>query len=142
MDSGNGDGPNTVFNIVRFRGDPKKATTLSGHTVEKKERVIIPSPFDGSMITLKCADYHNEHFVYIDPMFDQELPKGETKRYWFAMCTCGSPAVIIGPSQAAFHEGHVLGEDKENMLVCQYYMMSLLEFGFGIHVGQEKREWT
>lgn len=131
----------TTYNIITFRGDPTKATTLSGHQVEKKDRVIIPSPFDGTMITLRCADYHNEHFVYIDPLFEKELPKGEKKRYWFAMCTCGSPAVIISPSQAAVHEGHVIGEDKENMLVCQIYMQTLLENGFGYHIGQDKREW-
>jgi hypothetical protein len=132
----------TVYNIIALRGDPTTATTLSGHKVEKKDRVIIPSPFDGQMITLKCADYHNEHFVYIDPMFEKELPKGEKKRYWFAMCTCGSPAVIISPSQASIHEGHVIGEDLENMLVCQMYMMNLMEYGFGFHMGQEKRMWT
>jgi hypothetical protein len=153
MSDGNGNteniqGHKTKFNIVKWRGDPTTATTLSGHHVEKKERVIIPSPFDGTMITLLCADYHMEHFVYIDPLFELELDPSEEMRYWFAMCTCGAKAVIIGPADAAIHQGHTASDVlegksvRENMLVCEHYMGSLLTEGHGYHQGQDPRPWT
>jgi len=133
----------TSFNIITSRGDPEHATTLSGHHVEKLERVVIPSPFaSGNFITLKCADYHMEHFVYIDPMFDKTLPESETKSYWFAMCTCGSPAVIISGVEAARHEGVAPNPAIEWMLVCQFYQTSLIQGGHGYHLNQDKRKWS
>lgn len=136
-----GERPKHVYNVIAQRGDPTHAVTLTGHRVEKKEIVIIPSPFDGSMITLKCADYHNEHFVYIDPLFDKELPKGENRSFWFAMCTCGSPAGIIGGGDVARHEARELAGPEENLLICQHYYQTLIENGFGWHVNQDARQW-
>lgn len=122
------------FNIIRQRGDPKKAVLQSGHTVEKLEHVFIKSP-ENAFISLRCADYHNEHFVYIDPLYNADGAVG--KGHWFAMCTCGSPAVIVGPSGARSHEQGI----RENMLVCMAYTTTLLEFGTGFHSGQDQRAW-
>ncbi len=142
--------PKTAFNIVSHRGDPTSATTISGHRVEKKDFVIIPSPLDpATFMSIKCADYHNEHFVYIDPLFEKELDKSEDKQYWFAMCTCGAPAVIIGGKDASLHEGHNWiqeiiargGHGVENLLVCQHYMTALMNYGHGWHQGQSPRRW-
>ncbi len=146
--SGNGDGkPTQTFNIIAHRGDPKIATTLSGHHVTKKERVVIPSPFDNTMISLLIADYHEEHFVYIDPLFEEDLEEGDRRRVWFAMCTCGAPAGIISPSDASIHNeismvDRFMGKGvNENLLVCQHYFQTLLMNGYGYHVGQDDKQW-
>lgn len=148
MSDGNGpkDRAPVSYNIIKSRGDPTTAITLTGHRVEKKPFVIMPNPMDSEgyaskPMALKCADYHNEHFVYIDPLFEKDLPKTEKRRYWFAMCTCGSPAGMIGPGDVAIHEGENWDGTQENMLVCQAYFQNLLMYGHGFHVGQDPTEW-
>jgi len=141
----------TSYNIIKQRGSPTEAITLTGHHVTKKDEVLIPSPFDNTqMMFVRCADYHMEHFVYVDPNFEKELPEDEDKQYWFAMCTCGSPAVIIGGEDVSIHEGHNwlqdilsnMGGPPPNMLVCQAYMTTLKMHGHGYHQGQGKRKWA
>lgn len=130
------------FNMVKHRGDPKSAITLSGHRVEKQDFVYFNLPADigslraGTWVTMKCADYHLEHFIYIDPLYLKEGKEG--RGHWFAMCTCGSPAVIIDPATAVHHGS--LGEEG-NLLVCYMYMLNLTNYGVGFHIGQEKRKW-
>jgi hypothetical protein len=131
------------FNIIKHRGDPKEATTLSGHTVKKEEFVYLRVPTDmsahlheGDWMMVKCADYHNEHFVYVNPLYLLDTEEG--KNQWFALCTCGSPAVIINPKDAALtHEEAYAG----NMLVCYVYMLTLTNFGVGRHSTGEGRRW-
>ena len=136
-----------TFNVIAHRGDPKIATTISGHHVTKKERVVMPSPFDGTMITLLMADYHEEHFLYIDPLFEKDLDEKDPRRVWFAMCTCGFPAGIISPADANIHNevslvDRFMGKGvNENLLVCQHYFETLRREGHGYHVGQDKTEW-
>ena len=85
------------FSIIRHRGRPNKATTLKGREVTRSEKVFI-----AEMGWLRCAPY-DDHFVYLNP----DTNKGT----WFAMCTCGSPAVIVGAS--------LVGEPGgPRMLVC------------------------
>lgn len=148
MSDGNGseDRAPMSYNIIKSRGDPKSAITLTGHRVEKKDYVIMPNPLNpegyaSKPMMLKCADYHNEHFVYIDPLFLVDLPKTETRQYWFAMCTCGSPAGMIGPGDVAKHDGQDWDGTQVNMLVCQAYFNNLLMYGHGFHVGQDARGW-
>lgn len=133
-----------TFNIAKHRGSPTEAITLTGHKVEKQERVYFKVPEEaqlgqimgGEWISLKCADYHNEHFLYVDPVFLQEGP--EAKGHWFAMCTCGSPAVIIETSDTILHDSLESG----NVLVCYHYMLTKSNYGHGWHVGQDNRKWT
>jgi hypothetical protein len=73
------------FAIIHHRGSPTKATTLDGHKVERLEEIFIPEW--GAFI--KCAPYL-EHFIYEDP--ESKIRIGR----WVHMCTCGSPAVIVG----------------------------------------------
>ena len=134
------------YNIIKNRGDPTTAITLTGHKVEKKDFVILPNPMDSlgyesPPVMLTCADYHNEHFVYIDPLFNVDLPKSEKRNFWFAMCTCGAPAGIIGPGDVAKHEGQKWDGTQGNMLVCQHYYQMILMHGHGFHVGQDPRPW-
>lgn len=65
------------FVTVKYYNSPNKVTLDNGLTVTRAEKI------DGVI----CAPYDN-HFIY-------EVPK-RFKRSWFAMCTCGSPAVIVG----------------------------------------------
>jgi hypothetical protein len=140
-DNGGASPEKHAYNIIAQRGDPTHATTVTGHPVEKKALVIIPSPFDGTMIALNCADYHMEHFVYIDPLFERDLPKNESRSFWFAMCTCGSPAAIIGGADVARHEGRPFLGYEDNMLVCQHYYQTLIQNGYGWHLNQEGKQW-
>jgi hypothetical protein len=114
------------FNIVRHRGDPKEAVLLSGHRVTKQESVFFQDG-DGGWHSAKCADYHTEHFVYLNPLYMDDGPKGRGQ--WFAMCTCGSPAVIIDPLTAAGHET----DAKMSLLVCYLYQTTLSQYGVGQH---------
>lgn len=148
MSEGNGttETGKTSYNIIKTRGDPNWAITLSGHRVEKQEFVVIPNPLDPAgyesmPVMIKCADYHNEHFVYIDPLFKRDLPETETRQFWFAMCTCGAPAGLIGGRDVAIHEGSDWDGMVENMIVCQVYFQNLLQYGHGFHVGQDPRPW-
>lgn len=132
---------NFTFNTATRHGSPTKATILSGHEVEKQDTVYFKVPSGigkvkaGEWISLKCADYHNEHFLYIDPVYLEEGP--QSAGHWFAMCTCGSPAVIIEPGATADHDS----AEQANMLVCFQYMNTKTNYGVGTHHGQEQREW-
>ena len=130
-----------TYNIIKHRGDPHTATTLTGDIVHKQEIVIIPSPLDGTMISLDCADYHGEHFVYVDPLFAKTLPESEVRQIWFAMCTCGSPAVVLGPGDVAEHDDQKKDGTQVNKLVCMIYHTNLLEHGHGFHMGQSPVKW-
>jgi hypothetical protein len=109
----------TTFSIIHHRGDPTRATTLDGYEVQKHPRVYIPE----WSAWVNCADYHMEHFVYLDPVAYLDNKHGR----WFAMCTCGSPAVIVGED--------VYGTDG-GMLVCYFHA------AFNRHTTGDGREWT
>lgn len=143
MDPTSHDFKNYSFNMVKGRGDPKTATLESGHVVTKEERVYFRIPDDaqlgnlmaGDWHSVRCADYHGEHFVYIDPVYLEDGP--HAKGHWFAMCTCGSPAVIVEPDVGGFQETGI----KEQLLVCYAYTYSLYAEGFGRHT-TTGRKWT
>jgi len=138
------------FNIIKHRQSPTTAVTETGHTVHKAEFVMVPNPMNpDQLVQVQCADYHNEHFVYIDPMFYEDLPPESAERYWWAMCTCGSPAVMIGGADVSEHQEHnwlhdILergGRNVQNMLVCQHYHQGHRQ-GHGWHQGQSGRKWS
>lgn len=129
------------FNIIKRRGDPTWAITLSGHRVEKQDFVYLKD-HNGEYQTVKCADYHNEHFVYIDPDYNEETAEGQQvdgKKGWFAMCTCGSPAVLVGGKTGAL--GSEFVDYREETLVCMVHTQRLLRYGKGWHQGQSERRW-
>jgi len=132
---------NYSFNIIANRNSPTEAVTLAGQRVEKQEFVFFKLPGEigklktGDWVSIKCADYHNEHFLYIDPSYLAEGKDGYG--HWFAMCTCGSPAVIIDVHGTKEHD---VQEDR-NLLVCYHYMLMKTTYGHGWHVGQDKRRW-
>lgn len=69
------------YAIIKHRGDPKHATRDDGVEVYRSEKIFVKENNE----FVPCAQYDN-HFVY------------EDKRpwHWAHMCTCGSPAVIVG----------------------------------------------
>lgn len=119
------------FSVIHHRGDPTSAVLAGGVTVTKQDYVFFRDP-DGAWRKVKCADYHGEHFLFIDP----EWEKGKIGR-WFAMCTCGSPAVIISPSDARGHESEI----EEQLLVCYVYQQTLQTHGIGEHATHSRRWW-
>jgi hypothetical protein len=131
----------TKFNIIKHRGSPTEAMLASGHKVEKQEYVFLRIPTQigsyraGDWISLKTADYHGEHFIYIDPLY---LEDGEAGRgHWFAMCTCGSPAVIVNPQETGLSDS----PERDNLLVCYHYMVTRQAYGHGRHLTSGKRRW-
>ena len=90
---------NYKLNVIKHRGDPKEAILQSGHRVEKQEYLFFTLPDKGDLkgeqkTMLLAAEYHMEHFLYIDPLYET------SSDHWFAMCTCGSAAVMIGAAEA------------------------------------------
>lgn len=108
------------FNIIKHRGDPTHAVTLDNHKVEKTDKVFIPEM--GAFV--RCMDYHGEHFVYLDP---ECYPPHNRQGRWFAMCTCGSPAVIVG--QDAY-------KTEGGFLACYFHAQ------FGRHVTSDGKAWS
>ena len=72
------------FDIIRYRGDPQKTTTLKGQPVERKTSLFIPE----WNVDIKCAPYDN-HFIYENP--DKGI--GSTAY----LCTCGGAGVVVPP---------------------------------------------
>lgn len=121
------------FNIIKHRGDPTEAETASGHTVEKQTYVYFRDP-QGEYQYVRCAQYHNEHFIYVDPVFNEDGPQARGR--WFAMCTCGSPAVLVGEDI-----GGAVFDPEGKLLVCQEHTRTLLQTGIGQHQTGDGRRW-
>ena len=139
--SGNGGSITQHFNIISNRSSPNEATLSTGEVVKKQEHVYFKLPGEvgklkaGEWVSIKCADYHNEHFVYIDPVYLKDGKEG--LGHWFAMCTCGAPAVILDVNTTKQHESL----ENVNLMVCYHYMLTKTNFGHGYHVGQDKKRW-
>lgn len=76
--------PKFNFAIIKHRGDLDNATTADGYKVHRQDKLF----FEGHG-WVKCAPMDN-HFVYDDPAFKKKRGR------WSPMCTCGSPAGIVG----------------------------------------------
>lgn len=111
------------FSVIKQRGSPKEATTVDGIKVHKQDSVVCENPFDTNipreLVKIECVDYHNEHFVYLDPV--------NKRGRWFAWCTCGSPSVII--AREAY-------KTENPMLACYFHAQ------FGRHVTSDGKTWT
>jgi hypothetical protein len=139
--SGNGGRVTQTFNIITNRSSPNEAKLSTGEIVEKQEFVFFMLPGElgklkaGEWVSIKCADYHNEHFLYIDPVYLKDGKEG--LGHWFAMCTCGSPAIILDVNTTKQHESL----ENVNLLVCYHYMLTKTNYGHGYHVGQDMKKW-
>lgn len=94
---------NLHFHVVRQLGEPNKARLPDGTLVRRAEQVYIRE-MNG---LVKCMHYDN-HFIYLTP---------NKKNTWFAACTCGGPAVIMGSN--AYQQW---SSPKGAMLVCYVHM--------------------
>lgn len=72
------------FSIIKHFSSPNSAVTADGYTVKRQDTLYFEDGY------IKCAPY-DTHFIYDDPGFH----KGLVGR-WTPMCTCGSPAGIVG----------------------------------------------
>lgn len=79
--------PKYSFAVIKHRGQQNEAETLDGAKVYRKDRLILHSYEDEFPEGIQCASYDN-HFLYLDP--SHKIGR------WNPMCTCGSPAVIVG----------------------------------------------
>ena len=71
--------------LVRHLGDPNKAETLWGTTVERRPRLYVPE----MKAFINCTPYDN-HFIYAVDKSKRGFPG--------YMCTCGAAAVIATPN--------------------------------------------
>lgn len=101
--------PKFSFSIIKHKGDLDHAETADGYKVHRQEKIFFKEHG-----YVKCAPYDN-HFIYDDPMANKIIGR------WTPMCSCGSPAGIIGynayksdASPTTRKESSVPGE----LLVC------------------------
>ena len=101
-----------TFHVIRAKGDAKRAETLHGVKVYRKEKIEWEL---GRFI--KCAPYDN-HFVYIDP----------TRRHgWVSMCSCGAPSVVVGYNAYRQDGSPTTSEESTTpgeMIVCFLHAMT------------------
>jgi len=102
-----------TFSIIRQFNSKNTAITHGGHSVSRMEQLYFPEP---TARMVACAPY-DTHFVYDDP----EVAKG-TKFRWTPMCTCGSPAGIVGynayKDDASPSPGDGIARMPGEMVVC------------------------
>lgn len=102
------------FSIIRQFNSPNSALTQGGYEVKREEKLYIPTMNKWVM----CAPYDN-HFVYIDPT---PISKTSTDRRWLLMCTCGSPAIVVGYNAYKNNASPAIGGDTPGeMLVCYFH---------------------
>jgi hypothetical protein len=107
--------PKFSFAIIKHRGDLNHAETADGYKVHRQKKVWLDATEGSRGRYVMCAPYDN-FFIFIDPAWKKMRGR------WFAMCACGSPAVLIGSDTYAHDaspstEGTVKGE----MLVCMIH---------------------
>jgi hypothetical protein len=130
--SGNGKEIKKKFNIVRRRGTPTEVTLQSGHVV-KKEKKLYYKDGDDQWQMIDAADYHGEHFVYVDPVYNEDGP--HARGHMAFMCTCGSDGVIVGPSDGQLEDsGRYM-----RLVVCRFYHTTLQQTSVGRHADQTGR---
>jgi hypothetical protein len=98
------------FSIIKHFGTPNDAVTVDGIRVHRQEKVFV---LDAARFIM-CAPYDN-HFIYLDT--------SKKVGRWFAMCTCGSPAVIVGYNAYKKDSSPTsgVGISPGEMLVCHIH---------------------
>lgn len=122
-----GDIRKNIGSLIRH-GDPNKAQLPSGHWVYKNPFIAFTMPSDGAQPErpnlIPAADYHTEHFIYSDPLYETDGGVG----HHFAMCTCGSEAVVIDRA-TALRLNHEFPMNAPQLVVCKFYCDELAKTG-------------
>lgn len=102
------------FNIIRYAGERDTAVTSDGITVHRQKKVWLEDKENSRWVA--CAP-DDDHFVFIDPLWTK-IPGR-----WFAYCSCGSPAILVGSNQyKQFGSPAKDSTQKGEMLICKNYM--------------------
>lgn len=119
------------FGIIHHYNSPNSAVTVDGKEVHREEKIWYAEyddegyPINGRFIA--CAP-DNSHFVYIDPMWKKIVGR------WFALCSCGSVAVIVGYNAYRQESSpSVEGTNKGELLICKWFLDN------GVHQFSDKR---
>jgi hypothetical protein len=96
------------FSIIKHL-HVNRVTTIDGYICHRKDKLFVPE----YNADVPCAPYDN-HFIFLDP---HVLKPGDPRKYWFAMCTCGGPSILVG-SNAYSH----LGSSSGMMFVCLVHL--------------------
>jgi len=99
---------NFTFAIIKHYNSPNEAVTMDGHKVTREEKVWV----DEMNGFIRCAP-DDLHFVYLDPA--ARNPKNIGR--WFASCTCGSFAVLVGSNVYKDY-----GSPEGMMLICYHFL--------------------
>lgn len=103
---------------VKILGDLNKAKTADGIEVYRQPSIYFPSY---SIYPIVCCPY-SVHFIFDDPSTKQG--------HYTPMCTCGSPAGIVGTNvYTKLFEPTLTGE----LIVCLTHMNTFLATGHGCH---------
>jgi hypothetical protein len=71
--------------VIKVRGDLGEAVTADGMTVHRTKSLWM-----GEMWGIVLAAPYDNHFIFDDPNFKK------IKGRWTPMCSCGSPAGVVG----------------------------------------------
>jgi hypothetical protein len=112
--------PKFSFAIIKHRGDLNHAETADGYKVHRQNKVWITEPDGMNGRFIHCSP-DDVHFIYIDPMWTK------IKGRWFAMCSCGSPAVITGYDAYKEYGSPTSKEESTRpgeMLICYQFLLN------------------
>lgn len=104
------------FAVIKSRGSLDECETADGFIVHRADKLFVEEA-DGSGRFIFCAP-DDDHFIFIDPMWRRIVGR------WFAMCSCGSPAVITGyKAYEAFGSPTTRAESTRpgEMLICYHF---------------------
>jgi hypothetical protein len=118
-------------NALKHRGDPKSAILESGHTVTKEEYLYFTAPSDGTNPETKqavpCMDYHDAHFLYVNPLYELNGPAGYGQVPF--MCTCGAMANVISAGEAFRLGLPPPPNNAKKMVVCEFHTNEVVLYG-------------
>jgi len=105
-------------NVIKIVGDLDRATTADGKIVHRVKEIFFP---EYASYPVLCAPY-SVHFIFDDPTTGVG--------HWTPMCSCGSPAVIIGANDYA---KLMSPTNTGDLIVCFAHMMTFESSGHGRH---------
>lgn len=101
------------FEIVRHAGQVDVGMTVDGIPVHRQDKIWVEEGEKSRFIACPSDDMH---FIFIDPNWKKIVGR------WFAYCTCGSIAVIVGSlAYKEYSSPSMEGTIKGEMLICYEY---------------------